>query len=273
MTTIQSEPAPPSVHSTQKLAGSRVLILGGSSGIGFAVAAAALDHGAHVIIASSQESKIKLAIERLKAINKSFASKIEGYQCNLSSAENMESNIISLFENATQSKAAPINHIVYTAGDAFSMAPIAEVTIPQIHASMTVRLIGPMMLAKHAAAYMNLASASSITFTSGTNVAKPSKGRSAMIGAVSGIEGFTRGLAVDLAPVRVNCVSPGAIRTELFNRFNQEQLDALMTRFANDTLLGEVGKPEDTAEAYVYFMKDRYATGVILETSGGRLLK
>lgn len=88
-------------------------------------------------------------------------------------------------------------------------------------------------------------------------------------------EGMARGLAVDLKPIRVNLVSPGAIDTEIFDNFSDGNLvtrKQLIELYASKTLLGKCGSPEDTAEAYLYMMRDTFVTGHILHTSGGYLL-
>ena len=82
-----------------------------------------------------------------------------------------------------------------------------------------------------------------------------------------------RGLAVDMAPIRVNCVSPGAVHTELFNDIPEDRLQSVLEGMAGGTLVGRVGKPEDVAEAYIYAMKDGFCTGTIIESHGGRLLR
>lgn len=89
----------------------------------------------------------------------------------------------------------------------------------------------------------------------------------------SGIEGITRGLAVDLAPVRVNIVCPGAVHTERFDYIPKERLEGVLQGFKDGNLLGKVGTPEELAEAYIYSMKDHFATGAFLQSDGRRLLK
>ncbi|MCJ1360249.1 MAG: hypothetical protein MMC33_010252 [Icmadophila ericetorum] len=76
-----------------------------------------------------------------------------------------------------------------------------------------------------------------------------------------GIEGTMRGLAVDLAPIRVNMVRLGAVHTELFGDISEERLPAVLQRFKDASLLGKVGTPEEVAEAYIYAMKDSFVTG------------
>lgn len=84
-------------------------------------------------------------------------------------------------------------------------------------------------------------------------------------------EGLTRSLAVEMAPIRVNLIKPGAIDTELFDRIPMPK-ENLLAMFAKETLVGRVGAPEDVAEAYLYCMKDRFVTGTVIGSDGGRLL-
>ena len=77
-----------------------------------------------------------------------------------------------------------------------------------------------------------------------------------------------RGMAVDLAPIRVNIVSPGAVVTELFDGAPEGTLE----RFRKATLTEQLGTPEDVAEAYLHAMKDGFMTGNVLVSDGGRIL-
>lgn len=94
-----------------------------------------------------------------------------------------------------------------------------------------------------------------------------------MAGWGSAKEGMARGLAVDLKPVRVNCVSPGAIDTELFDRFGSRgSREQIVEMYKNKTLVKRIGKPEDIAEAYLYLMRDGFVTGTTLLSDGGYVL-
>ena len=84
----------------------------------------------------------------------------------------------------------------------------------------------------------------------------------------SAVEGLARGLAVDLAPVRVNAVSPGAVRTELFAGLEEEMVE----RLREATLVKEVGTPEEAAEAYGYCMRCGFVTGSVVGCDGGRMI-
>lgn len=107
---------------------------------------------------------------------------------------------------------------------------------------------------------------SSYTLTGGFITTKPPPGWG--LHAVSGVEGMSRGLAVDMAPVRVNVVAPGVIKTEAMKDVPDQALEGL----AEATKVKRLGRPEVVAEAYLYFMKDGFVTGSILHSNGGRFL-
>ena len=256
---------------TSKLHDARVLIFGGTSGIGFCVAEAAIEHGAHVCICGSKQAKLEKAISRLQSSYPDSASKIVGHVCDLSQPDVLEHNLDTVLKFATAD--SKIDHIVFTSGDALQIIPIAEATIESILELGNVRFMGPLILAKLAPKYMSAGPKSSITLTGGTMSHKPAKGWTLIAAWGSGAEGITRGLAVDLAPIRVNMVSPGAVHTELFDGVAKERLESVLQEYRNATLVNEVGSPENLAEAYLYAMKDQFVTGKMLESDGGRLLK
>jgi NAD(P)-dependent dehydrogenase (short-subunit alcohol dehydrogenase family) len=77
---------------------------------------------------------------------------------------------------------------------------------------------------------------------------------------------------VALKPVRVNTVQPGAVHTELFGGIPEAHLPAVLEGFKRESITGTVGTPEEVAEGYIYFMKDSFATGGVVESNGGRLV-
>jgi len=121
---------------TQKLQGAHVLVVGGTAGIGFGVAEAALEHGARVKISSSQESRVKDAISRLQKAYPSASSKIEGHVCNLADENTIESDVEALFN-----KVGTVDHIVYTAGDRLATIPLEEATMAKMKQAGMVRTL------------------------------------------------------------------------------------------------------------------------------------
>lgn len=304
---------PSGMKYQKRLQNTRVLVLGGSSGIGFCVAEAALEQGAIVIISGSTQNKLDNAIARLVAEYPDSKGKISSQTCDLSDPVHMEENVERLLKVAAGD--SKINHIVFTAGDVVKLTKIAEATPESIQNTGMVRFVGSLMVAKHAPKYMHGNDSSSVTLTGGTNSTKPSKGWTINASYGSGNEGMARGLAVDLAPIRVNLISPGkifpkflflfsrfwapilwylhqtlqtipivvnanaklvigAIHTELFDNFvPKEALKGFLKEYADASLLDKVGRPEECAEAYIYCMRCDFATGSVIQVDGGRLLK
>ncbi|OQE16371.1 hypothetical protein PENSTE_c024G07417 [Penicillium steckii] len=257
---------------TTKLANQRILVLGATSGIGFCVAEAAIEHGAHLIISSSKQSNLDRTIARLK---ESYPSQIEkqpitSHACDLSDAANLDTNLKSLFEAATNGGTTKLNHVVTTAGDTLSRPTVDEITPEIIYSAMNVRFIAPAMMAKYFKKYVESSPTSSFTVTTGVRAHKPAPGWSVVTGMASGVEGLVRGLAIDLKPVRVNAVSPGAVHTELFSQF--PDVESVLDIFRKGSITGTVGRPEDLAESYIYVMKDHFVTGTVIESNGGALL-
>jgi NAD(P)-dependent dehydrogenase (short-subunit alcohol dehydrogenase family) len=175
---------------------------------------------------------------------------------------------VRLLEAATNNGANKFNHISFSAGDNIVVDKIENITIPQLRRTELVRFLGPVMIAKHIQKYMGISADSSFALTGGLGSWKPFPGRTAAADLAARVEGLMRGLAVELAPIRVNLVSPGWIRTEFLKAVTPEVEKILVTK----TLVGRFGRPEDTAEAYLYVMKDGFVTGSIVHTNGGYLL-
>ena len=255
-----------------KLKGSRILVFGATSGIGYAVSEGALEHGAHVVLTGSKQTKLADTTSRLLSnyddSDNKPSSLISSHVCDLSNPDAMEANLTALLEAATNGKKNKIDHIVFTAGDALPLKPMSEITPAYIQTAGNVRFIAPLMLAKLIPIYMVPSADSSFTITSGVIGTKPTPGWFITAGYSGAQEGLARGLAVDLAPVRVNCVSPGSVKTELLAGLPDEAMEYMKQA----TLTKRLGRPEDLAEVYLYAMKDGFVTGSVLHSNGGRLL-
>ncbi|KAL6718888.1 hypothetical protein ACLMJK_003123 [Lecanora helva] len=252
---------------TSKLANARILVIGGSSGIGYSVAEASLEYGASVIISSSQKSRVDAAIDRLLQTYPSAQGRLSGYACDLSSAT-LEANVEHLFSQC----GGKLDHVAFTAGDKLSVMPLENANLEKIQKAGMVRFFAPLFVAKYAKKYLNPGPASSITLTTGAVSEKPIKDWSVVASFATGLHGMVRNLALDLAPIRVNLVSPGAVITPLWDGTPQAQRETMMEGMRKDTTTGEVGKPEDVAESYLYLMKDWNCTGSVIDTNGGCLL-
>ncbi|KAF5688688.1 verA-like protein [Fusarium denticulatum] len=263
-----------STKYTNKLDDRRVLVIGGSTGIGFSVAEAALEHGANVVISSSNQSKIDSAIERLKSHIQNAQlpmRKISGKVCNLAEPETIDTNVKELLESASQD--GKLDHVVFTAGDFNPSPSLDSATVSVISKIGMVRVMGAVFVAKHLSSYINQSNSSSFTITGTTTDSRPAgAGWSLLKAAAGGIEPMTRALCIDLKPVRVNCVTPGFVHTALFDGFPQDVRDVIFPAMEKDSVVGRLGTAEELADAYVYLMKCTFATGSIVIVDGGRIV-
>jgi NAD(P)-dependent dehydrogenase (short-subunit alcohol dehydrogenase family) len=233
------------------LQGARILIVGGGSGIGFAVAQAAQAEGAAVTIASTNADRLAGAAERLGGAETALLDITD------------EKGVAAFFARFDQ-----WDHIVSTAGDwgKARRGPFAEMNLQDAQALFGVRFWGSATLAKHGAPC--LPPGGSLTLTSGMSAFCPQKG-SVMATAMAGsVEHLTYGLAVEFAPARVNAVFPGGVATEIFTGLPEAVRSAEEARFARQPL-PRIGQPAEVAQAYLYLMKCGYTTGQILKVDGG----
>ncbi|TVY13219.1 Short-chain dehydrogenase/reductase ATR9 [Lachnellula arida] len=247
-----------------KLAGKHVLVIGGTSGIGFAVAEGAIESNARVTISSSSSSKIEASLASLK--NSYPSATVAGYPCDLSKPT-VEADLEALFKQVGN-----VDHIVVTAGDKLYVAPLHEITYEGIVSAGQVRFVAPVLIAKVGSKYLNKGPESSIVLSTGAVSQRPTPNWSIVASYAAGLHGLTRNLALDLKPIRVNLVSPGAVDTELWKDFSEEEKAGFFKEIAAKLPTGHVAKPEEVAESYLWLMKDSNATGVIADSNGGSLL-
>ncbi|GAA4180260.1 SDR family oxidoreductase [Gryllotalpicola koreensis] len=231
-----------------------VVVIGGSSGMGLATARAAAEAGAQVTIASSNRSRLDEALATLPADSVGIVVDARS-----------ESDFAELFAHTGE-----IDHLVYTAGDSVRPKPLAEVSLDEARQLRDVRFWGAVAAVKHATP--RLRAGGSIALTSGTVGERPAPGMALVASGAAAIEGLARGLAAELAPIRVNAVRPGAIRTPLWDGVPEPQREAALASLANRTLTKTIGSAEQIAAAHLYLMQNAFVTGTVLTVDGGQLL-
>ncbi|EIN10191.1 NAD(P)-binding protein [Punctularia strigosozonata HHB-11173 SS5] len=249
------------LQSQDKPRGKRVVIIGGTSGIGFGVAKLALYSGASVIVSSSNQTKVDAAVKRL--VDLGTGQHVEGRVCNIKGGE---SAVKVFFEGLPE-----FDHLVYTAGDALQLG-YPDIDLSNLNDAFAVRAMGPIYVGKYAPGRMPQNANSSITFTTGVASRKPWKGSALVVAAIGATEAFTKGLAVQIAPIRVNIVSPGLVTTELLDRWPEEQAKAMVDQSLKTLPVQHVADADEAAEAYLYLMRCSYVTGERLNVDGGAVL-
>ena len=236
------------------LHGKRIVVLGGTSGMGFATAAMAAREGAAVVVASSRRENVDRAIARLPKGT-------EGYAIDLSNEEQVRDffNHIGAFD-----------HLVFTAGDRFQMSELSETNVEQARHAFDLRFWGAFMAAKYGSSQIR--PGGSIVLTSGIVVQRPRKGVTVGAGVTGAVEALTRALAIELAPIRVNAVCPGPVMTEMWGSLSEEDRAAMSRRIGQTLPVGRVGEPHDLAQAYLYLMREGFSTGQVIIVDGGTTL-
>jgi NAD(P)-dependent dehydrogenase (short-subunit alcohol dehydrogenase family) len=231
------------------LAGQKVVVVGGSSGIGLSTAAMAKQNGAEVIIASRSAEKLKAAADKIGV--KAIAADVTS-----------DDSVASLFKQC-----GALDHVVVTAAQLKS-GPFKSVSMDDVRSTMEGKFWGAWRCARSA----GIRPGGSLTLVSGFLSVRPRPG-SAIVGAANGaLESLTRALALELAPVRVNCVSPGLIDTPIRAAMPEAARKEMLAKTAAALPVKRVGESEDIALQILAFMANGFATGSIVYLDGGGLV-
>jgi NAD(P)-dependent dehydrogenase (short-subunit alcohol dehydrogenase family) len=229
----------------------RVLVVGGSSGIGLAVAQRADEAGAQVTIASRSQEKLDAARAALGPTV---------------SSDRLDTADIAAIETFFASH-PPFDHIVVSAAQTPS-GPVRTLSLEDARQAMESKFWGAYRIARAA----RIADRGSLTFISGYLAERPS-GASVLQGAINAaLEGLGRGLALEFSPVRVNMVSPGLIDTPLWSRMSAEARQAMFERVAASLPAKTIGQASDIANAVLFLMATPFATGSTVRVDGGGVI-
>lgn len=236
-----------------RLAGQKAAVVGGTGSFSLAIARAVLDAEGEVVIGSPSPDRLLKAVETLGT--------------GATGAE------IDVNDDASVSRflagAGDVHHIAMAVGGpvrARGLAPVEDVK-----AVFETRFWGQYRVARAAAE--KLPSMRSVTFVSGATSKRPLYG--ALLGAVlnGAVDGLTRAMAVQLAPIRVNSVAPSVIDSNQLKMMPDEARKAFFGKVAAEVPAGRVGVPEDIAKAFLFLMDHGYMTGSTIFVDGGALLK
>ena len=213
------------------------VVIGGTSGIGAAVASALMQRPGRVEIAS-------------RATGLDIA----------------DSTAVAAYFH----KLGPIDHLIVTAGSAAPGGKISDIDLNAAKAAFDVKFWGSVVLAREAARYMR--AGGTITFTSGFLARRTVPGTFVKTAMNAALEATAKVLAKELAPLRVNVVSPGLTQTEAYAGMTGEARDAMFDRAAATLPAGRFGQPEDIASGYLFAIDNPFVTGSVIDIEGGALI-
>lgn len=239
--------------TSNTLAGKNVVIIGGTAGIGLAAAQTAAAAGAKVWAAGRSEGHIETA---KKIANGSF----EVRQADTHDAASLE----AIFKEV-----GTIDHLVSAAvGGERTLKPFLEQTEDQFKAAYD-KLWGYAKVVRTGALY--LAEDGAITLVSGSPARKIKPAQSPLSCVGASVENLVRCLAVEMAPVRVNVVSPGTVDTAMFDFMGDEKQEKLQA-MTSTHLIKRAGTSEEVAQGILFVMQNGFVTGTTIDVDGGRIL-
>ncbi|WP_046246342.1 SDR family oxidoreductase [Hymenobacter terrenus] len=231
-----------------------VLVVGGSEGIGLAVAQAAQAAGAQVYVASRSEHKLTKASAVLGSSALTFPVDFTD-----------ESSVQRLFQHLPA-----VDHLIITAIAKTEARRVADLSVAEAQMWFAAKFWGAYTVVRHA--LPKLATDGSITLFSGNFSVRPSQGWSVLASANGAIESFGRSLAVELAPVRVNVIRPGLVQTPAYSEMPAEARREMFQQYESVVPARKAGLPEEIAQAVVFAITNPYMTGSVLTLDGGARL-
>ncbi len=236
-----------------------VVIVGGSSGIGRATAAAVIARGGHATLVGRTESRLNDAAQALGA------------------PERTRTGALDITDEAAVSRffggfaADAIDHLVITAS-ASVHGPFREIDTASVRTMFDSKFWGPYTVAREA--LPALSEGGSITFFSGVLSRRPGANCSGLGAVNAAVEGLTHAVALELGPsIRVNCCSPGMVRTEAYQAVPEDRREAMYRSTGESLPVGRVGNPEEIADAVLFLMSNPYMTGQVLDVDGGHMIR
>jgi len=236
------------------LSGQRIVVVGGTSGMGLATVRAAAALGAEVIVAGRRP------VTERPSLDPGSAGPVDQQVVDVTD----EASVQALFAHV-----GPFDHLLVTA-TAGTPGPFLAQDVTAARSFMDGKFFTSWACARYAAPL--LPPGGSITFVTGAAVERPPRHGSMITAAFAALEALTRALAIELGPVRVNALRPGYTDSEMWSHLDTAAHDDLRARVAAAMPTGRMGTPDDVASAALFLMSNPQVTGDVLEITGGETL-
>ena len=232
------------------------MIIGGGSGMGLALARTMLAAGMDVTIVGRSTDRLSAA---QTALERAAQGKISTVQADIG----REEDVAGLFARVER-----VDHVAVTAADATGVyGRTADVATATAKAIVDTKLLGAWLVGKYAAGRVT----GSITYTSGINAYRPNGANTIMAAANGALASLASGLAIELAPVRVNVISPGWVDTAIWDQLGMDK-KAAFADLAERLPARRIGDPDDIAQAFMSVISNGFITGTVLHVDGGHRL-
>jgi NAD(P)-dependent dehydrogenase (short-subunit alcohol dehydrogenase family) len=229
----------------------RVAVMGGSSGIGEATAALFAAQGAEVIITGRDRDKLEHVAQRIEG-------KVSAYAVDATEPAEVATFFAELGE---------IDHLVLALSGAAGGGPFASLDLDELQAGFNGKFWPHLRLLQ--AALPTLRRGGSVVFVTAVSARAALPGTAGLAAINGALEAVVGPLAAELAPLRVNAVSPGVIDTPWWDRVPVEQREAVFKGVAQTVPAGRIGRPEHVAQAILLLATNPYVTGTVLDVAGG----
>jgi NAD(P)-dependent dehydrogenase (short-subunit alcohol dehydrogenase family) len=238
----------------QPLKDRKVVVVGGTSGMGLGAARAALEAGAQVVVASRRPEKARAAV----------AADTDLFEHALVDITD-DVSIRQLFETV-----GDLDHLLVSATPKAKDGPFLEQDVEAARAIMNGKFFGSWACARYAAPRMR--AGGSITFLTGGAAIRPRAGIATVTATFAALEALSQALALELGPLRVNTIRPGLVDSDMWNFLDEAGREKLRRMAREAFPARRIGTIEDIGHAALFLMTNPYVTGAVLEVSGGETL-
>jgi NAD(P)-dependent dehydrogenase (short-subunit alcohol dehydrogenase family) len=229
----------------------RILIVGGSNGMGLAAAQQLAALQAEVLIVGRSQEKLDQALSSIQG-------RASGYVADFTDADAM---------SALLQRIGRIDHLVLAASSNAAWGPFASIPAAALRAALEGKLIGYWQTLQ--AALPQLRRDGSVVMLSGAASRTAMPGTAGLAAVNGAITQMAQTLARELAPLRVNVVSPGLVDTPAYDGLPAEAKAGMFAGAAHALPVGRTGTADDIAQAIVYLLGNGFTTGAVLDVDGG----